>query len=155
MKAISIRQPWADLIARGIKDVENRTWGTKHRGWLLIHAGKAPDVNCDQITDQMKLPHLYVPGSSRLGAIVGLAKVTDCYLAGENGAGPASIWHQEGYFGWYLSDGYELAVPVEHPGSLSLFQVENALLFRLISSTDREIVSRAIEESKDSRDAKY
>ena len=26
MKAISIKQPWASLIAHGIKDIENRTW---------------------------------------------------------------------------------------------------------------------------------
>lgn len=40
MKTLSIRQPWADLIIRGIKDVENRTWTTTYRGPLLIHASK-------------------------------------------------------------------------------------------------------------------
>lgn len=34
MKALSIRQPWAWLIIHGGKDVENRTWHTKHRGAL-------------------------------------------------------------------------------------------------------------------------
>lgn len=38
MKAISIRQPWAWLIAHGYKDIENRTWNTKFRGPVLIHA---------------------------------------------------------------------------------------------------------------------
>lgn len=38
MKAISIRQPWASLIIAGIKDLENRTWATSHRGPILIHA---------------------------------------------------------------------------------------------------------------------
>ncbi|RZK62259.1 MAG: ASCH domain-containing protein, partial [Pedobacter sp.] len=32
MKALSIKQPWATLISTGIKDIENRTWATKHRG---------------------------------------------------------------------------------------------------------------------------
>ena len=39
MKAISIKQPWASLIAHGIKDIENRTWRTNYRGRVLIHAG--------------------------------------------------------------------------------------------------------------------
>jgi|GEM_PF-4635399 len=41
MKAISIRQPWASLIAHGIKDIENRTWKCpqKYIGQrVLIHA---------------------------------------------------------------------------------------------------------------------
>ena len=38
MKALSIKQPWASLIAKGIKDVENRTWKTKFRGKVYIHA---------------------------------------------------------------------------------------------------------------------
>ncbi len=38
MKALSIIQPWASLIATGIKDVENRTWRTNYRGEFLIHA---------------------------------------------------------------------------------------------------------------------
>ena len=38
MKAISIKQPWASLIVHGIKDIENRTWATKYRGKVLIHA---------------------------------------------------------------------------------------------------------------------
>lgn len=38
MKALSIRQPWAWLIVNGYKDIENRSWKTKHRGPVLIHA---------------------------------------------------------------------------------------------------------------------
>ncbi|HGW4085453.1 TPA: ASCH domain-containing protein [Klebsiella michiganensis] len=38
MKALSIRQPWAWLIANGYKDIENRNWDTKYRGQVLIHA---------------------------------------------------------------------------------------------------------------------
>lgn len=38
MKALSVRQPWADKIARGEKTIEVRTWGTRYRGPLLICA---------------------------------------------------------------------------------------------------------------------
>ena len=42
MKALSIKQPWAWLIANGFKDVENRHWQRKpgYRGPLYIHASK-------------------------------------------------------------------------------------------------------------------
>jgi hypothetical protein len=40
MKALSIRQPWAWLIVNGYKDIENRSWATKFRGPVLIHAAK-------------------------------------------------------------------------------------------------------------------
>lgn len=40
VKALSIRQPWASLIVLGIKDIENRTWATRQRGTILVHASK-------------------------------------------------------------------------------------------------------------------
>ena len=42
MKTLSIRQPFASLICRGIKTIENRTWNTAYRGKLLIHASGKP-----------------------------------------------------------------------------------------------------------------
>ena len=43
MKALTILQPWATLIAVGAKKVETRSWATNYRGPLAIHAGK--DMN--------------------------------------------------------------------------------------------------------------
>lgn len=43
MKAITIKQPWATLIAEGYKEYEFRTWKIKYRGDILIHAGKGID----------------------------------------------------------------------------------------------------------------
>lgn len=43
MKVITIKQPFASLIAEGIKKYEFRTWRTKYRGEILIHAGKGID----------------------------------------------------------------------------------------------------------------
>lgn len=40
MKALTVSQPFASLIARGEKFVENRVWGVEYRGLLAIHAGK-------------------------------------------------------------------------------------------------------------------
>lgn len=40
MKALSIRQPWASLIFKAGKSIENRDWPTRLRGRILIHAAK-------------------------------------------------------------------------------------------------------------------
>lgn len=44
MKVITVKQPWASLIAEGYKKYEFRTWNTKYRGDILIHAG----INIDK-----------------------------------------------------------------------------------------------------------
>lgn len=44
-KVLSIQQPWSFLIVSGLKSLENRTWTTKYRGRLLIHAGKREDLD--------------------------------------------------------------------------------------------------------------
>jgi hypothetical protein len=44
-KAISIRQPWANLIQIGEKTIETRTWSTEYRGDLIICSSKKPDEN--------------------------------------------------------------------------------------------------------------
>jgi hypothetical protein len=41
MKALTVAQPWATLIAIGAKRIETRSWTTRHRGPLAIHAAHA------------------------------------------------------------------------------------------------------------------
>ena len=41
MKMLTLHQPWASLIAVGVKTIETRSWSTPYRGPLAIHAGKA------------------------------------------------------------------------------------------------------------------
>lgn len=41
LKVLTVQQPWATLLALGLKQFETRTWKTSHRGPLLIHASKA------------------------------------------------------------------------------------------------------------------
>lgn len=86
MKALSIRQPWAWLIVNGHKPVENRTWQTKFRGPVLIHAGQqctAADYEAAMLFIQAYIsPALLhqVPRRDVLqrGGIVGMARITDC-----------------------------------------------------------------------------
>lgn len=74
MKALSIRQPWAWLIAAGHKDIENRAWRTEYRGRFLIHAGKRYDGN----EGEWDWPKIRKPAAVALGGIVGEAEIVDC-----------------------------------------------------------------------------
>lgn len=80
MKALSILQPWAWLIANGHKDIENRVWSTRYRGPFLIHAGKrwGREQKDDLERVRAQFPHLALPDQFDLGGLVGLAHVTDC-----------------------------------------------------------------------------
>jgi len=40
MKALTLTQPWASLVAIGAKRIETRSWPTNYRGPLAIHAAK-------------------------------------------------------------------------------------------------------------------
>jgi hypothetical protein len=44
VKALSLKQPWANLIATGEKTIETRTWATDYRGELLIVSSKHPPI---------------------------------------------------------------------------------------------------------------
>lgn len=80
MKALSILQPWAWLIANGHKDIENRVWSTRFRGRFLVHAGKrwGAEQDDDLAWVREQFPHIALPESFDLGGIVGVATVTDC-----------------------------------------------------------------------------
>lgn len=71
MKAITIKQPFATLIAEGLKEYEFRTWKTAYRGELLIHAGKSVDKEAMKKFEGygMEYPQ---------GCIIAKAMLTDC-----------------------------------------------------------------------------
>ncbi len=71
MKVITIKQPYASLIAEGYKEYEFRTWRTKYRGDILIHAGKSIDKKAME-----KFKHLNL--DYPLGCIIAKATITDC-----------------------------------------------------------------------------
>lgn len=78
MKAITIHQPWATLIALGEKKFETRSWATKYRGPIAIHAGK--EINHDMVMllgkDHPSIWHKISP--LQTGCIVAIAELVDC-----------------------------------------------------------------------------
>ncbi|MDP1671912.1 MAG: ASCH domain-containing protein [Burkholderiales bacterium] len=74
-RVLSVRQPWAWLICYGPKPVENRTWSTKYRGQLLIHASLEIDL---EAVAALRLRDVYLPREYVTGSIVGRAQLIDC-----------------------------------------------------------------------------
>lgn len=118
--ALSIRQPWAWLILHADKDIENRSWPTRFRGRILIHAAKG--MTRDEYEDAMDdaawigggFP---VPSFSYLqrGGIVGSVEIVDCVRT------HASPWFC-GPFGFVLRNPAPLPFrPLR--GALGLFPV--------------------------------
>jgi len=68
MKALSLKQPFAELVVSGRKKIELRNWNTKLRGEFLIHASKIPDNESMNKFGFTNLP---------LGQIVGKAFLKD------------------------------------------------------------------------------
>lgn len=47
VKALSLKQPWAELVVSGKKIIEIRKWNTKFRGEFLIHASRNTDAKAE------------------------------------------------------------------------------------------------------------
>lgn len=122
IKALSVRQPWANLIVEGYKTMDLRTWSTTHRGPLAIYASLEVEK------DACKLHGVDIK-TLTTGAVIGIVDLTDVipltkksyeenqekHLAGRN--------YREGMFGWVLKNPRPLDPPQVAKGRLHLFDV--------------------------------
>lgn len=142
MKALAIIQPWCWLIVRPdivgdlnrsrayasgqIKDIENRSWGTKHRGQFLVHASKG--MTKDEYLAGCNFAAKFdieVPPMNALerGGIVGIVDLVD-----------SVNWHRSP---WYMGDmGFTLnnarpLVFTPMKGALGFFKVPDEVLSTL------------------------
>ena len=127
MKVITIKEPWATLIAEGYKEYEFRVWKTNYRGDILIHAGKSFD---EKSLDRFKDKNLkYSPGK-----IIAKATITDCVLVDEEFTkkmlkkdpmiySNLKIKRDKQRFGFKLEN-VEKIEPIEVNGKLSLWDYD-------------------------------
>lgn len=136
MKALSIRQPWAWLIVHGGKDIENRTWHTKHRGRFLVHASKGmtrkeyAEANHFAVQGGMLLTPWDLPSFEQLerGGIIGSVELVDSVDTSD------SHWYM-GQKAFVLRDPQPLPfVPLK--GRLQFFEVPADLLTSNRRATD-------------------
>lgn len=129
LKCLTICQPYASMIASGEKRIENRTWGTSHRGILAIHAGKSLRYYGGETPE---------PGTP-FGAIIAVAKLLSCMRCDERFLdwcrfqGPRYADHAEGEVCWVLDDIRPLQNPIGMNGARGLFDVP-AQFAKLVTS---------------------
>ena len=132
MKALTICQPYATLIVRGEKLVENREWPTRYRGRLLIHAGKSRQWLDDE--DEAEFAELGDP--LVFGAVVGEARLADVLRIERIRWGDYDAqypWlreheHTNGTWCWVLQDVQRYAQPVPWKGAQGLWDFPDGAL---------------------------
>ena len=135
MKALSLWQPWASLIAAGVKKVETRHWPTAYRGPIAIHAAKRLESDCGEELDELCLEEFGCHWRTSLprGAIVATANLVACERMFEqytiDSPYPGRIefvcgnW-EEGRFAWLLQNVVPLKQLVPYRGMQGLFNAD-------------------------------
>lgn len=121
MKCISLKPPWPYAIFKLGKNIENRTWPTKHRGLLSIHASKTwSEAGYNFITHRLDE---FVPSKEHhvFGAIIGQVNLIDCVDQSD------SRWFF-GDWGFELEDPVEFKKPIPYRGQLGIFDVPDRIL---------------------------
>lgn len=102
--ALGVRQPWAELILRGIKTVEIRSTGTRQRGTIYLYASRKPAGNA--IADSAVEEHALDLESLPLGRLVGTVELVGSRPADEDDATAACVpaEYLDGRFAWELEN---------------------------------------------------
>jgi hypothetical protein len=163
VKALTLRQPWAWMIATGIvradgvtvrKTIENRRWNTSFRGQFLIHAAKGMtrgeyDEAIEWIADEIELGTgdraLAFPRPDKLkrSGIVGLATLVDVIppCKPDLFGGCKHLWHMPEQYGFILEDIKPLPF-VAMNGALGFHNVPDDVLRAIALGTDEQRVKR-------------
>ncbi len=131
--ALSIRQPWAFLICKGYKDIENRDWRVPSLRLfalpkrIYIHAGLKPDEDAVSQAGWMWIKERLTTKTFgeiygytwkellTFGAIIGEVDITDCVTDSE------SPWF-EGEYGFTLANAVLYENPIPCRGQLGFFR---------------------------------
>lgn len=146
VRALTISQPYATLIAVGQKFVENRTWESFYHGPLLIHAGKGTQYLTAVAMKQRNLPTGCIVAACRMIACVHVPSLKDRinknmpypHLAIAQMRAIAEHAHTEGPFAFVLGEVQKIT-PVPCAGAQGLWKptpeiitaVERQLQWRL------------------------
>jgi len=144
-RALTVRQPWADLIMSGMKTVENRSWAAPStlpfpfRLWIhaaaTLDKGAAADLHGTGVASSLAdLPYYQPPAPTpALGVLLGSVEVTgqhhadECWFAPDPWRPHCSPWAEPGVYHWELSDPRPLDRPVAAKGRLGLWRLDEQL----------------------------
>jgi hypothetical protein len=129
--ALSLKQPWAALVAHGHKSIEVRRWPTARRGRIFIHAARVPDQRPEVWA---RVPAALHQAAQLVGGIVGVGELTDClsyrtseaFAADEDRHLNHPTWFQEpGLYGFVFVNARPLPFR-SYPGWMRFFAVAAA-----------------------------
>lgn len=141
MKALTLTQPWATLVALGEKKIETRSWGTGYRGELLIHAAKGQSLEESRVRN---LPvfeaalrkHGLEVTPLPMGALVGRVQLVQCGAVDHPGfADASSSWDRRewefgnlepgaGRYAWVLAEAEYFWQPKPMKGAQGLWEAK-------------------------------
>lgn len=139
VKALSLTRPWTELVLSGVKDVENRRWGTSYRGLLVVHGAKSWDAYAREMFDDLVGPEVedgdrYCPRDKAAAptGYLGVVTVTDVHRtdsivcrpdrAIEGWCALCSPWAFDGQWHWHITGACRFPEPIPGPGRLGLFE---------------------------------
>lgn len=131
MRVLSIKEPYASLIGFGSKRIETRSWSTKYRGEIYIHASKSNNRIPKEYRENKELMELASGLDMHFGQIICKAKLVDCIRMDENFIENVKASHDEyvagfysvGRYAWVLED-VQLIAPIEAKGHLGIWERE-------------------------------
>ena len=131
MKVLTLKQPWATLVAEGIKEYEFRSWKTNYRGKILIHAGAGIDK-----ADMERFNSLNLVFPSK--KVIAIVELVDCLelddelnekIINENNIAYGSK-KRSGY-AWKLKNVKKISVEKEIKGQLGLWNLDIDIIDKL------------------------
>jgi hypothetical protein len=137
MKALTLTQPWATLVAIGAKRIETRSWSTKYTGPIAIHAAKGFPVPAKTFTGSPFVAEALCLGhfgnlepywkQLPIGVVIGTVTLMGCRftqdIVGEISERERTFGdYSYGRYAWFLSDPVLFEEPVPACGHLSLWE---------------------------------
>lgn len=123
--AISIRQPWAELILRGEKTIEVRTWSSTYRGDLYLHTGKMADgyKHID-----MRMPDVFRGGYVGVIELAAVVRFTSERWEQWRPRHQSDGAFTPGTYAWIVRNPRRFRSPVPGPGQLGLFRPDSDMV---------------------------
>lgn len=122
VRLLKVKQPWAEMLVKGIKDVENRTWAltptTGFPAWVLVVSSLERPTGATMADLRSRLTRVghglalangTNPDDYDYGCILGMIKIDHCT---STPTPPLSVWYNPPDVAWVVSDAWEFENPI-------------------------------------------
>ena len=122
MKCLSVSQPFADLIVKGKKTIELRSWNTNFRGEFLIHAPvKIRKDDCERLKIKSKLSTSAIIGKAEIYDVKKYSSSDKVRKDAKKHFASKNFYNKK--FGFCLKNAKEFLIPISCKGKLGFFDV--------------------------------